>query len=168
MNKKTLLLSLIIASILISTTVLAIPKGLEVLKIYKNTENKMFRVILVPKNPSDWSVIEDGAYGLLKGYWGNYLILWAKDLEPSTDYTLIYYGGQGYNDVWPYATCIKTITTSSNGWTGTVTADFDYSAFFDDGIGQKFWLIKSSDVDCVAGVMTAWNPTEYLFEWDVL
>ena len=34
----------------------------------------------------------------------------------------------------------------------------------DDGIAQKFWVVKSSDVDCDAGVMTAWNPTEYLFE----
>ena len=33
------------------------------------------------------------------------------NLEPVTEYTLVYYGNQDNNDVWPYATCIKTFKT---------------------------------------------------------
>ena len=39
-------------------------------------------------------------------------------------------------------------------------------AVYDDnyGSGAKIWLVLSGDVDCFHEYMTAWNPTEYLFE----
>ena len=30
--------------------------------------------------------------------------------------------------------------------------------------GGKIWLVLSSDYDAATNKMTAWNPTEYLFE----
>ena len=163
--KKSLLLSMLVASLLISTTVLAFPADLGILKVFSN---KDFRMPLVEKNPSDWSVVDGGAWGLLNGHYGKYLKFWGTGLEPNTDYTLIYYGDDCHNDVWPYATCIKSMTTSLNGRTGSVVAKFSYGSFLDDGVNQKFWLVSSSDVDCDAGMMIAWNPTEYLFEWDII
>lgn len=164
--KKSLLLSMLVASLLISTTVLAFPADLGILKVFSN---KDFRMPLVEKNPTDWSVVEDGAWGLLNGHYGRYLNFWGRGLEGNTDYTLIYYGYDGHNDEWPYATCIgDPITTSSNGWTGSVVRMFDYSSFIGDGINQKFWLVLSSDLDCDNNRMIAWNPTEYLFEWDII
>jgi len=34
----------------------------------------------------------------------------------------------------------------------------------DTNAGAKIWLALSSDVNCSAQVMSGWNPTEYLFE----
>jgi hypothetical protein len=30
------------------------------------------------------------------------------------------------------------------------------------------WLILSSDLDCTAKKMIGWNPTEYLFEYNLI
>jgi hypothetical protein len=34
--------------------------------------------------------------------------------------------------------------------------------------GAKIWLIKTSDVDCDMACMIGWDPTEYLFEYDLI
>ena len=34
--------------------------------------------------------------------------------------------------------------------------------------GAKIWLVLSSDVDCDMAYMIGWNPTEYLFEYDLI
>ncbi len=44
----------------------------------------------------------------------------------------------------------------------------NFRAYQYDNVPQKIWLVKSSDVNCNLGKMTAWHPTEYLFEWDVI
>lgn len=82
-----------------------------------------------------------------------------KDAEPYTQYTLIYYGNEENNDVWPFATCIASDKTNRKG-SASFEGEFDWTK----KEGQKFWVVKSSDVDCNNGKMIAWNPTEYLFE----
>lgn len=87
------------------------------------------------------------------------------NLKPSTDYQLIYYGNTLVNDVWPYATCIGVPRkTSSQGFFNSGSAEFKHLQMVNDGIAQKFWVVLADDVDCTSGKMTAWNPTEYLFE----
>ena len=126
-------------------------------------------MILVEKIPyEDWPVVENGAWGLLSGYYGKYLMFWGKGLEKNTEYVLIYYGYDEHNDEWPYATCIGIITTDNYGYTGSVSIKWDYKDFLYDDITQKFWLVKADDVDCENHRMVAWNPTEYLFEWDMI
>jgi len=93
----------------------------------------------------------------------NKVIAFLKDAEPQTSYTLVYYGNSEENDVWPYATCLETKTTDRKG-IASFKSDFDVQNFLKDEVLQKFWIVKTSDIDCTAGVMTAWNPTEYLFE----
>lgn len=34
--------------------------------------------------------------------------------------------------------------------------------------GAKIWLVLSSDYDAVNSKMIAWNPTEYLYEYDLM
>ena len=34
--------------------------------------------------------------------------------------------------------------------------------------GAKIWLVLSDDVDCGTKIMTGWNPTEYLFEGELI
>ena len=88
----------------------------------------------------------------------------AQGLEPKTEYTLIYYGDKTHNDVYPYVTCIKTHKTSTQGYFKMNSMKFDWMPFIDDGINQKFWIVKTADLDCENGVLTAFNPSEYLFE----
>jgi len=169
MKNKAILISILAASLLLSTTALAYPKGLGELKIFGLTNS--FRMPLVQKNPSDWSVVEDGAWGLLQGKFGEYLMFDGHGLKPMTSYQLIYYGYDTHNDEWPYATCLREVTTSKAGTTGNVVAYYSYdtaNAEKPTPIGHKIWLVLSSDVDCTGHMMTAWNPTEYLFEWNTI
>lgn len=135
--------------------------------------NVVMELNVVEKNPADWSVVEGGANGAVKfstiGSDGKItqervsVIAWG--LEPKTEYTLIYYGNETDNDVWPAATCIsKPKKTSTQGYMKGSSFKFNFMELTDNGIDEKLWLVLSSDVDCDEGVMTAWNPTEYLFE----
>ena len=151
---------------------------------YSASPNK---IGLTQKDPNDWSVV-DGAKGEvqlkyrynvfrrgLEGV-GRYLKVFRyypqtarvsaklKKAEPKTEYTLIYYGTEGHNDEWNYATCISSKKTNSRGNALFLSQKFNWLPFIDDGLDQKFWIVKSSDVDCANNQMTAWNPNEYLFE----
>lgn len=136
-------------------------------------------VKLYEKNPTDWSIVEDGAKGniqmnLLTSPWNiepvkiyrQSVRVSATGLAPTTNYQLIYYGDSEHNDVWPYATCIgKTSKTSTSGRLMASSAEIPFlRMLFCDDIDQKLWLVLASDVDCTEGKMIAWNPTEYLFE----
>ena len=134
---------------------------------------------LFEKNPTDWSVVHNGAYGVVKFDSISILPSWkiveqrirvsAYNLEPRTAYQLIYYGNSEFNDVWPYATCIGTPTnTSTQGFLSTYSTSFDYLTMKNDNLNQKIWVVLASDVDCSQGKMTAWNPTQYLFEEKVI
>ena len=82
-------------------------------------------------------------------------------LPPKTEYQLIYYGDAEHNDEWPYATCIgESRKTSTKGYVKSLGGKFIPS-----GAGnQKLWVVPASDVDCELGIMTAWNPSNILFE----
>lgn len=132
---------------------------------------------LVEKNPSDWSIVEDGANGLITfstiSLYGKIVqerirvSVWG--LEPRTKYQLVYYGDETHNDVWDYATCIgRARTTSTQGYFKGDSAVFNWMGFVDDGIDQKFWVVLASDVDCSTSRMIGWNPTEYLFEYNII
>ncbi|MFH2020274.1 MAG: hypothetical protein ABIJ34_02605 [archaeon] len=121
---------------------------------------------LVAKDPATWNPVSGGSgtiYGEnIPGTPGYYAILIFK-LEKSTNYTLIYYGDNTHNDVWPYATCLKSFTSSSYGYI-IDKVKLDLAKYKVDPAANKIWLIRSSDVDCTAGQMISWNPTNYLFE----
>ena len=135
--------------------------------------NTVDELSIVEKNPSDWSVVENGANGIVK-----FTVLSRRGriirerirvtvygLEPKTKYQLIYYGDETHNDVFPYATCIgKPRKTSTKGYFKSGSAKFSYLNMLDDGIAQKFWVVLASDVSCSEGKMIAWNPESYLFE----
>jgi len=139
--------------------------------------NVLVNVPLVEKNPSDWSEVTDGAYGVVTltevTAHGKTVQQRARvsvwNLEPKTEYQLIYYGDEENNDVWPYATCIgKARKTSTQGYFKSGSYKFDFMDFLVDATPQKLWVVLASDVDCEAGMMTAWNPAEYLFEHNTI
>jgi hypothetical protein len=117
-------------------------------------------VYFYQKDPLTWEVVPDGAWGKMKhnlrGDTFDYNFN-GHELAPGQDYTLVIYGPD-----WPDALCLGFGTTDVDGnihiagsWSGTLS-------------DAKLWLVLSSDVDCDAGAMTAWNPGTYLFEWDTI
>jgi len=137
-----------------------------VLNYLKRNCDPLFELILVEKD-SVWNIVPGGAKGKLKQIVGSYWVFNAMRLDPRTGYTLIYYGDDTHNDVWPYATCIDSKTSNIYGKVH-MEGLFGLEGFFNDGINQKIWLVTSSDVDCAAGKMIDWNPADYLFEHNTI
>jgi len=122
---------------------------------------------LYEKDPTDWSVVEDGAWGKMKYNLSGEefeFVFNGHGLEADTDYTLIY-----YPDPWPGTglICLGSGTTNRGGNVNiknSVEIDF-LPIVLDENFpeGAKIWLVLTSDVSCENG-MTGWNPSEYLFE----
>ena len=135
-------------------------------------------LMLYEKNPSTWDIVPDGAYGeMLYGTERPTFCfsLCAWGLQPNQDYTLIYYPDPKPQDPqWPPSgvICLGEATSDQHGrlqlqvqYTDDLNIG-DLPKEYDDNYptGAKIWLVLSSDVDCGNQTMTAWNPTEYLFE----
>jgi len=105
---------------------------------------------LYEKTPADWSIVDGGAWG--KMMYSSNFVFNGHGLVAGTGYTLVRYKGT----IWPTVECL-TSGTSNNG--GNINLAGGIGSY-----GDKVWLVLSSDVDCNIGAMTAWNPTEYLFE----
>lgn len=124
----------------------------------------------------DWEILDDGAWGKMKyNLTGPVFdfVFNGHGLETGSTYTLIY-----YPDPWPGdgLICLGSGLANQDGDVhimGSVdTGDLPKE---DDGNypdGAKIWLVLTSDAQCpsenVSGSMTGWNPTEYLFESDLV
>lgn len=104
---------------------------------------------------ADWEPVEDGAWGKMT-YKGDNFVFNGHGLTANTEYTLVRYDGT----TWPTIECL-TDGTSNNG--GNINLEGDIGSY-----GDKVWLVLSSDVDCDEKEMIDWNPTEYLFENNLL
>ena len=128
-------------------------------------KSNIAHLYLYEKDPGDWNIVEDGAWGKMKYNLSGPtfdFVFNGHELEAGSDYTLIY-----YPDPWPGTGLICLGFGTANGG-GNVhiaasvdTGDLPIADEENDGV--KIWLVLSSDVDCAAS-MTGWNPTEYLFE----
>lgn len=121
---------------------------------------KSSQLYLYEKVPTgDWPTVADGAWGKM---------IFKNDAEPfvfnghalnqEENYTLVKYEG----NAWSKVVCMASGISNDDGTihlSGTL-----------DEYGNKVWLVLSDDVDCVSDVqhMTGWNPTEYLFEYNVI
>jgi hypothetical protein len=137
-----------------------------------------------PSGPGPWPVFLDN------GMWGKLdYSLWGKEFKfsfegkrllPKKNYTLIYYA-----DPWPgnYSICLGSGKTNKAGnieihgsqdiGTGLpVSGDANYKAVPNGSgaVGAKIWLVLSDDVKCTNGSsnMLNWNPTAYLFEYNLI
>ena len=115
---------------------------------------------------ANWEIVPDGAWGKMKYNLSGStfdFVFNGHGLEPEQDYTLIY-----YPDPWPGddLICLGSGTANRGGNvhirgskdTGDLPIDSD------DNDGAKIWLVLSADVDSISQKMVGWNPTEYLFE----
>jgi hypothetical protein len=141
-------------------------------------------LILVKKDPDgpddimgtadDWSPVWD-SFGVLiydkASSTFNYEF-YGVNLQISTGYSLIYYG-----DPWPGnhpGALIATGTSDSSGLlhisSGTVELNMHLPHASDANYptGAKIWLVPSSDYNSGTNSMQAWNPANYLFEYELI
>lgn len=129
---------------------------------------------LYEKDPTDWTIVEDGAWGKMK-YKANKFVFNGHHLEPEREYALIY-----YPDPWPGEGIMVL------GW-GTpddmgdihIKDRFDFTQIpnaDDTNPGAKIWLVLADDLaelddypeEGTFYQMVGWNPTEYLFEYELI
>ena len=120
-------------------------------------------------NPKTLYLYEkDAEYNIVwGGAWGNMryklddttidCVFNGHGLEKNTDYTLI-----SYTDPWPGSPVSIASGTSNGG--GNI--NLKGSADLEKETGIKIWLVLTSDLG-VDG-MTGWNPSEYLFEHNLI
>jgi hypothetical protein len=85
-----------------------------------------------------------------------------------TNYTLIY-----YPDPWPGSglICLGAADSVGNdiGLSGSTILGHDLPLPGDENTGAKIWLVPTADLACEDPTqMTAWNPSSYLFENDLI
>lgn len=120
----------------------------------------------------DWQIVEGGAWGKMTYNLSGpefEFVFNGHGLEAGVEYCLIY-----YPDPWPGTGLICLGTATANGG-GNVhiaasvdTGDLPAAADANFEKGAKIWLVLATDVDCETGVMSVWNPTEWLFEYDLI
>jgi predicted ribosomally synthesized peptide with SipW-like signal peptide len=120
-------------------------------------------LLLENKNPTTWEVIADAKYGEFT--YGTGFTFKGYGLEAETQYSLIY-----YKDKWPGTGSVLLASGKGSefmtGKTGTLPTPIPKSDDLNYPVGGKIWLVLSSDYDGTK--MTAWNPTNYLFEMHLI
>lgn len=131
-------------------------------------------LVLENKNPTDWTVIEDGIQANLNynpaGPLFNYYLTGTVG-EGNTGYSLIYYA-----DPWPGSNPGALIGTGASDSSGNI--EFSGSAEFPNGIpvdtdanypdGAKVWLLPSDCYDPDTNAVIKWQPGRYLFEYELI
>lgn len=137
-------------------------------------KSNVAHLYLYEKNPSDWSIVDGGAWGKmaynLAGPTFDYVFN-GHGLAPNTEYSLIYYA-----DSWPGNNpgALVASGVSNDGGnihlSGSPDLNMDLPGAADANYpgGAKIWLVLSSDYDAGLTKMTGWNPAEYLFEYDLI
>ena len=127
---------------------------------------------LYEKDPVTWEIVVGGAYGkMIYSLCGPEFafVFNGHQLEANTGYSLIYYA-----DLWPGdnpGALIASGTTCIEGNINLVDCvdlgmDLPHPDDANYPDGAKIWLVLSDDYD--GSMMTAWNPEEYLFEYDLI
>ena len=165
--KKIIIFGLIIGLFGLGSIVIAGNNG----KTQGNTYRVSEHIDLFEKDPSDWGIVDNGAWGKL-----NYspegdeftFVFNGHKLNAEVDYTLIY-----YPDPWPGQglMCLGQGTSNKGGnvhIAGSHDTNGDLPIFTDNNEGAKIWLVLKDDVDCLAQKMTGWSSSEYLFENELI
>lgn len=137
-------------------------------------KSNIAHLYLYEKNPSDWKIVSGGAWGKMtynqSGPTFDYVFN-GHGLQSNKSYSLIYYG-----DPWPGnnpGALIASGVSNSDGnihLGGSIDLGMDLPAPADANypIGAKIWLVTSADYDAGSTKMIAWNPTQYLFEHNLI
>ena len=136
--------------------------------------------LYLDEKDSNWEIVEDGAWGKMKYNLAGPtfdFVFNGHELDPDTDYSLIYYADKPDRFVdWggdnPGA-LIASGTSNEDGnihLAGSPDLGMDLPDPNDTNhpAGAKIWLVLSEDYDATGTKMTAWNPAEYLFEYELI
>jgi hypothetical protein len=186
MKKKVLLLVIVLALVFGFTPFVSAKRCFD-----PHHKGPISFLYLIEKG-ADWKPVFGGAYGKMHyNIWGEEFNFWFEGhgLVQDQEYKLIY-----YPDGWPGTGLICLGTGTAHGrhgnvaiW-GRVDLGTDLPASYDKNaepsppsgaVGAKIWLVLSSDVDCgttaepadsqpPTSQMIGWNPSEYLFEFNLI
>ena len=122
----------------------------------------------------DWSIVEGGAWGKMKYNLSAPtfdFVFNGHNLNPDTDYSLIYYA-----DGWPgnHPGALLASGTSNDGGDIHLAGPNELNIDLPDPAdanypgGAKIWLVLSSNYNAATNSLTAWNPTQWLFESELI
>jgi len=137
-------------------------------------KSNVAHLYLFEKDPATWQIVEEGAWGKMKYNLAGPefdFVFNGHELEPNTDYSLIYYA-----DGWPGNNPGALIASGTSNEEGNIhlAGSPDLGMDLPDSVdanypdGAKIWLVLSDDYSVTDTKMTAWNPTEYLFEYALI
>lgn len=170
--KKLLVLGLVL--VLLVGTMPALAGGPDKPGKGQAGKSNVAHLYLYEKDPNTWEIVEGGAWGKMKYNLSGpefAFVFNGHGLEADTEYSFIYYA-----DPWPGdnpGALIASGTTNRGGvinLVGSVDLGMDLPDPDDENYedGAKIWLVLSDDYDEENTEMVAWNPTEYLFEYDLI
>lgn len=156
--KKAMLLTAVVALLV---GLLAVPM---VMANGDTPANDKPNTLYLYEKDANWEIVWDGAWGKMSFKLDETtldFVFNGHELEKNTDYTLV-----SYTDPWPGSPVCLASGTSNNGGNIHLAGCVDVGK----SEGIKVWLVLSSDVDCASTptAMTAWNPSEYLFEHNLI
>ena len=160
MNKKIILLTLLMATTLIAPVLAKAPTG-------PAGKSNIIQLLLVEKDPTDWTVVDGGAFGKMtyNNMTGDFVFN-GHGLNPSEDYTLVNFAR---DTEWPAHVNILGTGTPNNGGNVQIKGTFSWGVLeYDEtpgtgtDAGYKIWLVLYGDL--LDSTLSGWNPTEYLFE----
>jgi hypothetical protein len=184
LKKKLLTGSLILGFIIISASAaFARPAGLYedfAPGRYKGQagSSNTAHLYLYEKDPGTWEIVDGGAWGKMKhnltGLTFSFVFN-GHQLQPETEYSLIYYVDPGPG-TWTVLPEIVVLASGASNGGGNLhlsgnrdTGSIPYGDDVNYPDGGKIWLVLTADIDTEASTFKwAWNPTEYLFEYDLL
>ena len=165
--------SLLVAVFVISIFTLAMPLAFAGKHGPKGKSN-VGHLYLYEKDPSDWSIVDGGAWGKLKyNLEGSEFefVFNGHGLEPETGYELIY-----YCDPWPgtggFLIVGSRTLADASGYVhmeGSMDFGTDLPIAADENEdGAKIWLVRWDQYDEELGKMTHWIPEDILFEHNLI
>ncbi len=155
MKAKLITLGIIFALVLV---------GIAGMATAEKKGKKAAHLYLYEKDPATWEIEEDGAWGKMKYYPKDDefdFVFNGHGLEVDEDYSLIYYPEP--QTTWPWPVVELDSGTSNDEGNIHLADSYDFNA---DMTGIKIWLVLTDDI--VDGKMSGWNPTEYLFEHNLI
>jgi len=173
MHKKSMIIIVIVAMMLVSIVPVFAAKPTSPAASNGLNKGKNDHLYLYEKDAETWDIAEDAAWGKLNiNIKKAQFVLNAHKLEPETDYVLIC-----YQDTWPgTGSLLLGNGTSNEEGNVHIKGSIDYEALpsyvyeidEEQVEGSKIWLVLAADFDEEAPEMDVWNPSEYLFEFELI
>ncbi|NWG08892.1 MAG: hypothetical protein HXX80_01020 [Nitrososphaerales archaeon] len=172
LNKKAFSIfvaTIFLISVLAVPVVLAVPKPVSKYNPYAKGNGQAGKsniayLYLVEKNPADWTIVPDGAWGKMKynlaGPTFDYVFN-GHGLDMGMSYSLIYYPEP--QNMWPWPMIVIASGLADSDGNIHLAGSYDFEQDLTDA---KIWLVLSDDI--VGGSLSGWSPTEYLFEYDLI